>query len=249
MKRCSFFLILAGAVVLAACDRPKGAPERYPSPVDLATATGAPPPVVQAPAPALAPAPPPERPPEPITWDPASSRFVLDGVVLNTAYIWRFDGGVDGFTSVGSKISSDPNGGLRVEQQAADAVLRSPQNLSIDGRRYNAVLVRLTREKPGAKWDGALFYTTPSHGEAGEFHNKPARGANPVVGETTIMVYNMASPKKGGDDWSASIISGLRLDLDDTADGAFLIRQIAVVSLPAPLPPPTATPTALRPAQ
>ncbi|WP_143754983.1 hypothetical protein [Caulobacter sp. BP25] len=165
---------------------------------------------------------------------------------MNTAYLWRFDGGLDGFASVGSRISSDPGGGLRVEQQNVDPVLRSPQNLSIDGRRYNAVLVRLTREKPGAKWDGALFYTTASHGESAEFHSKPIRGANPVVGETTIMVYDMARPKRGGDDWSASIISGLRLDLDDSADGAFLIRQIAVVS--APLPPPAAA-APLGPAQ
>lgn len=247
MKPHPLFLILAGALSLAACDRPKGAPAGYPSPVDLATATGAsPPPAVVT---VYAPATPPEREPEPITWDPASSRFVLDGAVLNTAYLWRFDGGLDGFASVGSKISSDPGGGLRVEQQNVDSVLRSPQNLSIEGRRYNAVLVRLTREKPGAKWDGALFYKTAAHGEAAEFHSKPIRGANPVVGETTIMVYDMTRPKKGGDDWSASTISGLRLDLDDSADGMFLIRQIAVVSVPLPLPLPPPAPASSRPAQ
>jgi hypothetical protein len=245
MKLRPFFLIVAGALALTACDRPKGAPAGYPSPVDLATATGAPaPPTIVT---VYAPEPLPARDPEPITWDPVSSRFMLNGTVLNTAYIWRFDGGVDGFTAVGSKISSDPGGGLRVQQQGLDPVLRSPRTLSIEGRRYNAVLVRLTREKPGAKWDGSLFYTTPAHGETGEFHTKPARGANPVVGETTIMVYNMAAPKTGGDDWTTSIVSGLRLDLDDTADGAFLIRQIAVVSLPSP--PPLAAPTTLRPAQ
>jgi hypothetical protein len=93
--------------------------------------------------------------------------------------------------------------------------------------------VRLTRVRPSDKWDGSIFYTTAAHGEAGAFHTKPLRGANPVQGETTIMVYDMASLKKGGDDWTASTISGLRLDFDDSPGGAFLVHEIAVVSLPA----------------
>jgi hypothetical protein len=222
------FLTVAAACgfVLAGCDRPKGAPAPQPS---------EPAPVAAAP---VAPIPP--RPPEPIHWDEASDRFTLDDMVLKTAQLWRFDGGLENFTAAGALLAPASDG-LRLTEQTTDAALRTPQNLSIEGRRYNAVLVRLTRERTGAKWDGSLFYTTAAHGEDNNFHTKPVRGANPIVGETTIMVYDLANPKKGGDDWVTSTIKGLRLDLDDTADGAFVIRQIAVVSLPATV--------ALRPAQ
>jgi hypothetical protein len=217
--RPSLLILSAAALILTACDRPKGAPR-----VDEAPAA--------APVPVEA-APPPQRPAEPIVWDEASGRFTLDGMVLKTAHLWRFDGALEGFSSAGSTISPAPDGGLQVTEEAPDSIIRSPQNLAIEGKRYNAVLVRLTRVKPSEKWDGAIFYTTAAHGEAGEFHTKPLRGANPVQGETTIMVYDMASLKKGGGDWIASTISGLRLDLDDSLGGVFHVHQIAVVSLPA----------------
>lgn len=217
-----FTAAVCGAI-LTGCDRPKGAP---------------PPESTPAPAPVVAP---PPRPPEPVKWDEASGRFTLDGVVMKTAYLWRFDGSLEGFSATGAAAASAPDGGLLLTEQILDSVLRSPQNLAIQGGRYNAVVVRLTRQKAAAKWDGSLFYVTPAHGETAEFHAKPLRASNPVPGETMVMVYDMANPKKGGDDWVSSTISGLRLDFDDSADGAFLIHQIAVVSLPAP--------SALRPPQ
>lgn len=221
----SFALTLSTfALILTACDQPKGAPRVD----DPATPSLAPAPAVAA---ATA-APKPPRPPEPIVWDDATERFTLDGVVVKTAHLWRFDRSLDAFSSLGSRLQPAPGGGLHVIEDAPDAVLRTPQNLAIDGKRYNAVLVRLTRVQPSEKWDGSIFYTTKAHGEAAAFHTKPLRGANPVQGETTIMVYDMANLKKGGDDWTASIISGLRLDFDDSVGGGFLVHQIAVVSLP-----------------
>lgn len=230
----SFALTLSTfALILTACDQPKGAPR---------VADPATPPLAQAPAVAAAPAAPkPPRPPEPIVWDEATERFTLDGMVVKTAHLWRFDRSLEAFSSLGSRVQPAPGGGLQVIEDAPDAVLRSPQNLAIDGKRYNAVLVRLTRVQPSEKWDGSIFYTTKAHGEAAAFHTKPLRGANPVQGETTIMVYDMANLKKGGGDWTASTISGLRLDFDDSVGGGFLVHQIAVVSLP-----PAAT---LRPSQ
>jgi hypothetical protein len=219
-----FLLTLsASALILTACDRPKGAPRVDETPPPAQT-----PAVAVAPAAAL-----PPRPPEPIVWDEVSGRFTLDGMVLKTAHLWRFDGNLEAFSSVGSKLEPAPGGGLQVIEEAPDAVIRSAQNLAIEGKRYNAVLVRLTRVKPSDKWDGSIFYTTAAHGEAAAFHTKPLRGANPVQGETTIMVYDMANLKKGGADWTASTVSGLRLDFDDSAGGGFVVHEIAVVSLPA----------------
>lgn len=217
--RPAFLIVLSAGLFIAACDRPKGAPASAPVPATVVNS-----------APALPVNPP--RPPEPIVWDDVSGRFTMDGMVLKTAYLWRFDGGIDGFSAVGGNLEPAAGGGLRVIEQALDSVVRSPQTLSIDGARYNGVLIRLTREKASPKWDGSLFYTTSAHGEAAEFHAKPLRGANPGEGETTIMVYDMAELKKGGDDWVSSIITGLRVDLDDSAAGVFRVHQVAVVTLP-----------------
>lgn len=211
-------LTAAACLLLTACDKPKGAPAEAPPP---------PAPVAEAARPA------PVRPAEPIKWDEASGRFTLDGVVLKTEHLWRFDGSAEGFSSAAADIEPARGGGLRVVEQAIDPIVRSPQNLAIEGGRYNGVLVRLTREKEAGKWDGALFYSTAAHGESAGFFGKPVRGADPVAGETTIMVYDMAQLRKGGDDWTASTVSGLRLDLDNQPGGHFVIHQIAVVALPA----------------
>lgn len=211
-------VLVAAVLVLTACDRPKGAPPPAQVPTQAPVAVPA--------------APRPIRPAEPIVWDETSGRFTLDGMVLKTAQLWRFDGVTEGFSGGGVQLETVSGGGLRVTEQNPDPIVRSPQNLAIEGGRYNAVLVRLMREKASPKWDGSLFYATAAHGEANEFHTKPLRGANPVEGETTIMVYDMAHLKKGGEDWSSSIVTGLRLDLDDSAGGVFRIHQIAVVSLP-----------------
>lgn len=207
----------AASLILAACDKPKGAPPEPPAPVAV-TEPGRPAPV---------------RPAEPVKWDEASGRFTLDGVVLKTAHLWRFDGSLDGFSTAAADIQPAPGGGLRLVGLAIDPILRSPQNLAIEGSRYNGVLVRLTREKEAGKWDGALFYATAAHGETAGFFGKPLRGADPVAGETTVMVYDMANLRKGGGDWTASTIAGLRLDLDNQPGGQFVIHQIAVVALPA----------------
>ena len=115
------------------------------------------------------------------------------------------------------------------------------------GAEANTVLVRVTRNQDTARWDGALFWKTAQHGEAAAFATKPVRGTDPAVGETTVMVYDMANPRKGGDDWVKSVITGLRLDLDDDAGGEFTLHQVAIVNIPggaAPEAQPAPTPPA-----
>jgi len=205
-------VLLAGALALTACDQPKPSPK------------------AEAEAPAAKVRPP--RAPEPITWDPALKAFTLDGKTLKAASLWTFETGVDGFEGAGSTLTARPGGGLDVKGDLFDPIVRLPKDLSVKGAESNAVLVRITRNKDTQRWDGSLFWTKAAHGEAAGFATKPIRGADPAVGETTIMVYDLAQPKKGGDDWTRSTITGIRLDLDDTEGGEFTIHQVAIVSLP-----------------
>lgn len=219
--------LLAGVLVLSACDRPAPTGQK----------------AAEAPAAKVRPA----RTAEPITWDPARKAFVLNGEPLKATALWTFESGTDGFEGAGATLAARPGGGLDVKGDLFDSIVRFPKGLSVKGAQANTVLVRVTRNQDTARWDGSLFWSTAQHGEAAGFATKPVRGADPAVGETTLMVYDLANPRKGGDDWVKSVITGLRLDLDDDAGGAFTIHQVAIVNVPggaAPEAEPAAKPPA-----
>ncbi|THD62709.1 hypothetical protein [Phenylobacterium sp.] len=178
----------------------------------------------------------------PARWNATSGGFELNGKPVKTTKLWTFDGSTDGFTTVGSTILPAPGQGAAVT--IADPTLRSPKGLSIPGGQYNLVLVRLTRVAQGAVWDGALYYSTPAHHEATAYFGKPLSGANPKVGETTTLVYDMAHQANGAPDWMQSSIDQIRLDLEDKPGGIFVIRQIAIGENPDP----TTAPKAAAPA-
>lgn len=169
----------------------------------------------------------------PVRWNPATGGFELNGKPLKTAKLWTFDGSTDGFTAVGSKILPSPGQGIAVT--IADPTIRSPKGLDVPGSQYALVLVRLTRTAPAAGWDGALYYSTPAHGEAIGFLGKPLSGANPAVGETTTLVYDMSRQATGAPDWTNSIVDQIRFDIEDKAGGGFVIHQVAIAEAPDPV--------------
>lgn len=183
--------------------------------------------------------------PGPVHWNNATNGFELSGKPIKALKLWTFDGSTEGFTPVGSKVAPAQGSGLAVV--IADPTLRSPKGLNVPGAQYPLVLVRLTRTQAGNPWDGALYYSTPNHGESINFFGKPLSGADPKVGETTILVYDMSRQAAGAPDWTQSIIDQVRFDLDDRPGGAFLIRQVAIAENPDPaaLAP---TPAAAAPA-
>jgi hypothetical protein len=180
----------------------------------------------------------------PVRWNAATGGFEINGAPVKTAKLWTFDGSTDGFTAVGSKITPAVGQGIAVT--IADPTIRSPKGLNIPGGQYPLVLVRLTRTAPGAIWDGALAYSTTGHPESAAYLGKPISGANPAVGETTTLVYDMSRQPVGAPDWAQSTIDQFRLDIEDKPGGAFLIRQVAIAENPAsgatPAPAPAAKP-------
>jgi len=169
-----------------------------------------------------------------VAWNEAAGAFEIGGKALKAGRLWTFDGSTEGFVLAGGSVLPAAPTGLAVRNADFDPMLRSPKGLELDGNRYSLVLVRLTRHRPGAAWDGAIFYSTANHGESGDFRSKPVEGAAPGVNETVVLVYDMAHPKKGGDDWIDSIIDSLRIDTDDQAGGTFTIHQVAVTENPGP---------------
>jgi hypothetical protein len=184
----------------------------------------------------------------PVRWNTGTGGFELNGKPLKTAKLWTFDGSTDGFTAMGSRIV--PAAGQGIAVAIVDATIRSPKGLNVPGGQYPLVLIRLTRTAAGSLWDGALYYTTAAHPETGGFFGKPISGADPHVGETTTLVYDMSRQTVGGSDWTQSNIDQIRFDVEDKPGGAFVIRQIAIAENPdsgslAPLaaaPPASAAP-------
>lgn len=170
--------------------------------------------------------------PGPVRWNAATGGFELNGKPLRTVKLWTFDGSTEGFTAVGSKITPAPGQGIEID--VADPTIRSPRGLNVPGGQYPLVLVRLTRIAPASVWDGALYYTTAGHPESIGFFGKPVSGANPKVGETTTLVYDMSRQTVGGPDWMQSTIDQIRIDLEDQPGGVFLVRQIAMANDPDP---------------
>ena len=180
----------------------------------------------------------------PVRWNAATGGFELDGKPVKTVKLWTFDGSTEGFATVGSRIVPAEGQGIAVT--IVDPTLRSPKGLNVPGARFSLVLVRLTRTAAGSGWDGALYYSTANHSESIDFLGKPNSGANPTVGETTTLVYDMSRQTLGGPDWTDATIDQIRVDIEDKAGGAFVIHQIAIAENPNP-PPPAAPPPALPP--
>lgn len=209
MKRLPWIGLAVSAAVLASCHRPadqaKAPAAAIPSGVERAG---------------------------PIRWNTATGGFELNGKPLKAVKLWTFDGSTEGFTPVGSKIVPATGQGIAVT--IVDPTIRSPKGLNVPGGQYPLVLVRLTRTAAGAAWDGALTYSTANHGETIKFFGKPLSGADPAVGETTTLVYDMSRQTVGGPDWTQSRIDQIRLDIEDKPGGAFVIRQIAIAEDPDP---------------
>ena len=152
MKHSVWIGLAAALTLLSACDRAK-APDAPPA----------------APAAAV------ERA-GPVHWNEAAKAFELNGKPLKAAKLWTFEGTTEGFTVMTSKVASpQPAQGLALT--IVDPTLRTPKGLNIVGGDYPVVLMRITRVAPGGSlWDGALYYSTPIHGEAIGFLGKPLQG-------------------------------------------------------------------------
>ena len=209
MKRLPWIGLAVTAALLASCSRPAD----------------------QAKAPATPIPPGPERA-GPYAWNASTGGFETAGKPLRTVKLWTFDGSTDGFTAVGSKIF--PAAGQGIAVTIVDPTIRSLKGLQAPGGQYSLVLVRLTRTAPGAAWDGALYYSTAAHPEAIKYLGKPISGANPAMGETTTLVYDMSRQAIGAPDWMTSTIDQLRFDIEDKPGGAFVIRQVAIAENPNP---------------
>ncbi len=171
-----------------------------------------------------------------VSWNQQGQTFEFQGKPLITARQWVFSSAPNEFMVAGAAAGPAEGLGLAVTETQADVVVRSAGGLNLDGGAFPLLVVRLTRVRQGADWDGSVHYTTIKHPESEAYLAKAPKDANPGVNETVTIVYDMEKLRRGGDDWKTSKIDQIRLDLDDSPGGAFILQQIAVAKRPAGYP-------------
>jgi hypothetical protein len=128
--------------------------------------------------------------------------------------------------------------GLIYTVTSDDPQLVSPAALTIDGATNHIIRLDLERTalRTAGSWDGKIFYNTAGHGFSGSFFKSIPDLPN-VIGARAIYFLDMSQLTAGGLDWTTSIISQFRIDLDDnqptgvSAGSAFRVRSISVGSI------------------
>lgn len=150
---------------------------------------------------------------------------------LDVAHSWTFRTSAEGFTAANGNTSFGELG-LTFTETAADSNLTSP-TLSIDGRRFRRVYVDLTRTAPRnpGSWDGVIYYALSGGGFNEGQKLTPSQGGDPAVGERVLLVFDAelpSTPNNANLPWRTGTVTSIRLDLDNTAGGQFIIHGVTV---------------------
>lgn len=139
--------------------------------------------------------------------------------------VWNFNAVTEGWSFAGGDVVVSP---LWVTLTATDndPTLTSPPNLAIPGETDFIIRARV-RRTAGVGWNGQAFYATADHGFDELFSNTVV--ADPTVTDEWVIVqWNMSNLLFGGDDWTTSVITQIRLDLGSQVGDAFDIDFVSV---------------------
>ncbi|MBL4838482.1 MAG: hypothetical protein JKY34_12980, partial [Kordiimonadaceae bacterium] len=169
-----------------------------------------------------------------------SNLYDADGLLLEDSDIitsngqlvfdtmWDFGPTEKGWTGDQVNLTTSSTG-LVIDTLTTDSKLYSPDNLTIDGSRFDKVMVRLKRisSGDGEEWEGPqLFYATTDHIISTSYRDYA--NAKLVKGTYSTFVFDMANQSAGGNDWTNSIITQLRFDPTITSGDDFEIDWIGV---------------------
>jgi predicted phage tail protein len=156
--------------------------------------------------------------------------------VLRYNYDANFAGIIDDFrtgtipydwAASGATLTAGSSGTL-TSTGTAPQLIKTYQGIDAkpNGCEYPHVRVAITRVA-GSGWLGNLYWATASHGYTSGYVQTIA--ANPAIGSQVVLDFDMTAPAAGGSDWMKSVITGLRLDLGNTASDVFRIDFVELV--------------------
>lgn len=143
---------------------------------------------------------------------------------FDAAFAWNFDSNTESWAAVNAAISAS-GGVVRLTPSSGDAILYSPNSLSLNGTLNTLVRARVKRIS-GSGWDGQVFYFTNGHGESSSY--RKAIADTTVIGEWRVLEWDMAALTAGGNDWTTNTINRIRIDLGTTVSDVFDIDWIAI---------------------
>lgn len=141
---------------------------------------------------------------------------------------WQFTNSDDGWTYTNAtKVNN-------ATYVALTATTGDPQlirtGLSFSGKTNRYVAMRIKRTSATFVNEMTLMYSTAAHAASASYY-ATANIAALVIGEYTVIVWDMWQLTAGGTDWQDSTITGLRIDPTSTNASTFDIDWIAVGNL------------------
>lgn len=168
-------------------------------------------------------------------WSSVSSK-PPDSELLNTQGAfqsersWDFNSSVEGWYSQNNCTLNTGLAAMTVVATGGDPHFRSPE-FSVYGPAYTKVRARLRRTSGDyASWDGACFFTSDLIGDYTGLAYKVINSPCVNLNEWVVAEWDMANLSKGGNSWTGSTITSIRLDLGATTGDTYEIDWIAIGS-------------------
>ena len=161
---------------------------------------------------------------------PSSATAGVEGKIERSDFtpysIWTFPSDNQSWASTNATLTHQGAAKTTLFEATGAGPFMHIGSLSVTGSENPIIRAKVLR-KAGSGWAGTVFYTTSGHGHSASYQKVIAVDPT-VTDEYTILEWDMASLSAGGDDWTTSTITGIRLDLGTTSSDDFLIDWIAV---------------------
>lgn len=149
-------------------------------------------------------------------------------VAFSARQTWEFRSSAEGWVAGGATLTTNADT-ITLASTGTDPTL-SLGGLNINGSVYDKLRMRV-RRVGGSGWDGKVYFatspTSPNTHNNSEAYCKVL--ANSLLSTAFVMLeWDMANLTVGGNNWTASTITAIRLDLGSTASDVFEIDWISV---------------------
>ena len=149
-------------------------------------------------------------------------------VAFSARQTWEFRGSAEGWVAGAATLTANADT-ITLTATGIDSTL-SLGGLNINGSVYDKLRVRI-RRVGGSGWDGKVYFatslTSPNTHNYSEAYCKVL--ANSLLSTSfVILEWDMANLTVGSNNWTASTITAIRLDLGSTTSDVFEIDWISV---------------------
>ena len=149
-------------------------------------------------------------------------------VAFSARQTWEFRGSAEGWVAGAATLTTNADT-ITLAATGIDSTL-GLGGLNINGSVYDKLRMRV-RRVGGSGWDGKVYFatspTSPNTHHYSESYCKVL--PNSLLSTSFVMLeWDMANLTVGGNNWTASTITAIRLDLGSTASDVFEIDWISV---------------------